>query len=32
MNKLLLYAFAVMSRPETFQLDHDWQRTMAHVA
>jgi len=32
MNKLLLYAFAVMSRREAFQLDHDWQRTMARVA
>jgi transposase len=32
MNKLLLYAFAVMSRREAFQLDHDWQRTMSRVA
>jgi hypothetical protein len=32
MNKLLLYAFAVMSRREAFQLDHDWQRTTARVA
>jgi len=32
MNKLLLYAFAVMSRREAFQLDHDWQRTAARVA
>ncbi len=32
MNKLLLYACAVMSRREAFQLDHDWQRTMARVA
>jgi hypothetical protein len=32
MNKLLLYAFAVMSHREAFQLDHDWQRTMARVA
>jgi hypothetical protein len=32
MNKLLLYAFAVMSRREAFQLDHDWQRPMARVA
>jgi hypothetical protein len=32
MNKLLLYAFAVMSRREAFQLDHGWQRTMARVA
>jgi hypothetical protein len=26
MNKLLLYAFAVMSRREAFQLDHNWSR------
>ena len=32
MNKLLLYAFAVMSQREAFQLDHDWQRTMSRVA
>jgi transposase len=32
MNKLLLYAFAVMSRREAFALDHDWQRAMRHVA
>ena len=33
MNKLLLYAFAVMHRREAFQLDHDWQRTtLARVA
>ena len=32
MNKLLLYAFAVMSRREAFQLDHNWQRTMSRVA
>jgi transposase len=32
MNKLLLYAFAVMSRREAFQLDHDWQRTTQRVA
>lgn len=32
MNKLLLYAFAVMRRREAFQLDHDWHRTMARVA
>jgi len=33
MNKLLLYAFAVMHRREAFQLDHDWPRTtMARVA
>src|SRR5215510_4529108 len=32
MNKLLLYAFAVMRRREAFQLDHDWPRTMARVA
>jgi len=32
MNKLLLYAFAVMSRREAFQLDHDWQRPMVRVA
>jgi hypothetical protein len=32
MNKRLVYAFAVMSRREAFQLDHDWQRTMSHVA
>jgi hypothetical protein len=31
-DKLLLYAFAVMSRREAFQLDHAWQRTMPHVA
>jgi hypothetical protein len=30
-NKLLLYAFAVMHRREAFQLDHDWQGTMARV-
>ena len=29
MNKLLLYAFAVMSRREAFQLDHNWQRMIA---
>ena len=32
MNKLLLYAFAVMSRREAFALDHDWQRAMRQVA
>jgi hypothetical protein len=32
MNTLLLYALAVMSRREAFQLDHDGQRTMARVA
>jgi transposase len=32
MNKLLLYAFAVMSRREAFQLDHDWQRAIADVS
>jgi hypothetical protein len=32
MNKLLLYAFAVMSRREAFQLDHNWQRAMPRVA
>jgi transposase len=32
MNKLLLYAFAVMSRREAFQLDHDWQRRLPRVA
>jgi transposase len=32
MNKLLLYAFAVMSRREAFQLDHNWQRTLPRVA
>jgi transposase len=26
MNKLLLYAFAVMSRRQAFQLNHEWQR------
>jgi hypothetical protein len=28
---LLLYAFAVMSRRQAFQLDHDWQRTLPRV-
>ena len=33
MNKLLLYAFAVMRRREASPLDHDWQRTtIARVA
>jgi transposase len=32
MNKLLLDAFAAMSRREAFQLDHDWQRTLARGA
>jgi hypothetical protein len=32
MNKLLLYAFAVMSRREAIQLDHHWQRTLARGA
>jgi transposase len=32
MNKLLLYAFAVMSRQQPFELDHDWQRTAGRVA
>jgi transposase len=32
MNKLLLYAFAVMSRQEAFEIDHDWQRTTQSVA
>lgn len=32
MNKLLLYAFAVMSRREAFALDHDWQRAMRQIA
>jgi hypothetical protein len=32
LNKLLLYAFVVMSRREAFQLDHNCQRTVARVA
>jgi transposase len=32
MNKLLLYAFAVMSRREVFILDHDWQGTKRQIA
>lgn len=32
MNKLLLYAFAVMSRRESFELDHDWERSGAVVS
>ena len=32
MNKLLLYAFAVMSRQVAFEIDHDWQRTTQSVA
>src|SRR5262245_15579056 len=32
MNTLLLYAFAVMSRQQAFQIDHDWQHTVQHVA
>jgi transposase len=31
MNKLLLCAFAVMSRREAFQLSHDWRRASAPV-
>ena len=32
LNKLLLYAFAVMSRREAFALNHDWQRAMRQIA
>lgn len=32
MNKLLLYAFAVMKRREAFDVDHRWQEDGTHVA
>jgi transposase len=31
MNKLLLYAFAVMSRREAFEVDHAWHRALEPV-